>query len=111
MEVPLQSLLSIPVHLWIKGFKVMNIYVCALFTEKLTKEKAGKRKLHQHVFINGLESDKIKMAKKKKQQQKNKNKNKTKQQQQLNKRAENCVIFINRFHMHFLIFLVVPSQQ
>lgn len=75
MEVQLQSLLSIPVHLWIKGFKVMNIYVCALFTEKLTKEKAGKRKLHQHVFINGLESDKIKMTKK--NQQKNKNKQKT----------------------------------
>ena len=78
MEVQLQSLLSIPVHLWIKGFKVMNIYVCALFTEKLTKEKAGKRKLHQHVFINGLESDKTKMTKKKKTAKKKTNKNKTK---------------------------------
>lgn len=77
MEVQLQSLLSIPVHLWIKGFKVMNIYVCALFTEKLTKEKAGKRKLHQHVFINGLESDKIKMTKKKNSKKKNKQKTAT----------------------------------
>ena len=77
MKVRLKSLLSIPVHLWIKGFKVMNIYVCVLFTEKLTKEKAGKGKLYQHVFINGLESNKIKMAKKEKNKKTTTNKQTT----------------------------------
>lgn len=66
----MQSLITIPVHLWIKGFKVMNIYVRALFTEKLTKEKAGKGKLYQHVFINGLESNKNKNGKKRKEEKK-----------------------------------------
>ena len=48
----------------------MNIYVRALFTEKLTKEKAGKGKLYQHVFINGLESNKNKNGKKRKEEKK-----------------------------------------
>lgn len=45
---------GIPVHFWIKWLQVMDIHICTVFTEQFTKEKAGERKLHQHVFIQGL---------------------------------------------------------